>query len=166
MPSITLPHAQWDAEREEVNEIKISKKLLAVTAASAVLVLSTVLVVSLIGSNDKPDITNDLPPADEQPPADDGTDDVPSDTSDTTPTDDDGDEPTDEPDVPIPEEKTTGLEHAYEMHIQNIEKWQLKRGTDSLPQGLQHSMEKLQLNMIKITLKQELKQVHGQSGNH
>jgi hypothetical protein len=166
VPSITLPHAQWDAEREEVNEIKISKKLLAVTAASAILVLSTVLVVSLIGSNDKPDITNDLPPADEQPPADEITDDVPSDTSDTTPTDDDGDEPTDEPDEPIPEEKTTGLEHAYAMHVRNIEKWLQNKGTDYCPRGLQHSMDKLELNLFKITLKQELKQVHGQSGNH
>jgi hypothetical protein len=65
--------------------IRLSKRKLATVAATAVLLLSIVLLWSMIGGNDKPDITTDIP---EQPDSnpDEGVDD--GDTSDGTGDDD------------------------------------------------------------------------------
>jgi hypothetical protein len=67
-----------------VRGIRISKRLLTSAVVGAFLVLGTVLIVSLIGGNDKPDITTEIPPDDEQLP-DDNMDTQPD---DSTPTDD------------------------------------------------------------------------------
>lgn len=64
--------------------IKISKRLLTSVVVGAALVLSTVLVVSLIGGDDKPEVTTEKPPADEQPSQDDQDD-----TADDEPSADD-----------------------------------------------------------------------------
>ena len=58
----------------------MSKRLFASAVVGAMLVISAVLVVSLIGGDDKPDITNDVPQEDEQ---------LPDDSQDDTPVDDD-----------------------------------------------------------------------------
>ena len=69
--------------------IRLSKRKLATVAATAVLLLSIVLVWSMIGGNDKPDITTDIP---EQPDSnpDDGADD--GDTGGDDQSSDDGDQ--------------------------------------------------------------------------
>jgi len=48
--------------------IRLSKRLFASAVVGAMLVISAVLVVSLIGGDDKPDITTDIPDEDEQLP--------------------------------------------------------------------------------------------------
>ncbi len=60
--------------------IRMSKRLFASAVVGAMLVISAVLVVSLIGGDDKPDITNDVPQEDEQLP-DDSQDDTPVETT-------------------------------------------------------------------------------------
>ncbi len=48
--------------------IRLSKRLFASAVVGAMLIISAVLVVSLIGGDDKPDITTEIPPEDEQLP--------------------------------------------------------------------------------------------------
>lgn len=64
----------------------MSKRLFTSIVVGAGLVLSTVLVVSMIGGDDKPEVNTEKPPADEQPPEDDQAADDTSDqdTSDDT----------------------------------------------------------------------------------
>lgn len=86
--------------------IRMSKRLLASSVVGAMLVISAVLVVSLIGGDDKPDITNDVPEEGDEQLPDDSQDDTPVDDStddgtdaDTTPEDDTDDaDDTDETD--------------------------------------------------------------------
>ncbi|MGD9962597.1 MAG: hypothetical protein AB7S97_01665 [Thermoplasmata archaeon] len=89
--------------------IKLSKRLFASAVVGAMLILSAVLVVSLIGGDDKPDITNEMPPEDEQLPEenqDDTAVDEPSDNDAETASDDEpeGDDAEDE----VPDEDDEG----------------------------------------------------------
>jgi len=142
---------RWDAQREEVILIKLSKKLLASTAVGAALILSAVLIVSLTG-NDKPSITTNPPPAEEQPPA--STPESPGSETEvpTTPEEDENDQPGDGGDEPAPEqEKATGLARAYEVHVRNLARMQEKLAamgesilaTENYPHGLVRSTMKL-----------------------
>lgn len=81
----------------------MSKRLVASAAVGALLVISTVLVVSLIGGDDKPDINNEIPPEDEQLPEideDDVADDDSSDNDADTSSDETSDDETPDEEVP------------------------------------------------------------------
>lgn len=140
--------------------------MLVTIGASAVLIVSAVLVVSLSGkSNDKPQTENDIPPVDDTPdqgtiPTDDTTPPVNDDDDTPEVPDDDGDQGDDEPTGIV---KLRGLENAIQKHRDNME----RRGiTMSSGDGhcLTHSLEKLQENLAKNTAKMQEKgeKIHGQ----
>lgn len=141
--------------------------MLVTIGASAVLIVSAVLVVSLSGkSNDKPQTENDIPPVDDTPdqgsnPTDNTTPPVNDDnnTSDV-PDDNDDDQGDDEPTGIV---KLRGLENAIQKHRDNMERRGLTMSSGD-GHGLTHSLEKLQENLAKNTAKMQEKgeKMHGQ----
>ena len=159
--------------------IQHKKRLLAIAAAGAALALSVVMIVSLSG-DDKPTITTNPPPADDQPAStpttsggvsvtpddedeygnphgpghDNGNQ---NDDSDDETGSDDGDDETGDDDDEVPpseDNKTTGLEHAIEVHIRNMERQAEKKGVslESMMEegkGLANALEHLQINLEK-----------------
>lgn len=100
----------WDAEQDRGGErIRLNKRVLATVAAAAVLIMSIALVVSMIGGDDNPDITTDLP--DEQLPdsnpeegVDDGSNDDGASDDEGTGDDDQSSDDEDDDDVKDDEE--------------------------------------------------------------
>lgn len=149
----------WDARREEVIRIKLKKRLVATAVMGMVLLMGVVLVASLNG-DDKPVITTNPPPADEEP-QDAQVDPAPD--AETLPpaSDDYQDEDQDDPcDPELPEDdedgavdddeddaseddggKAHGLQIAIQAHIKNMEKAEMKG--KSVPPGLQNSLQLL-----------------------
>ena len=145
--------------------------MLVTIGASAVLVISAVLVVSLSGkSNDKPQTETDIPPVDDTPdqgsnPTDDTAPPV-NDDDDTpeVPDDDNDDQGDDEPsDDGSGIVKLRGLENAIQKHRDNMERRGLTMSSGD-GHGLTHSLEKLQENLAKNTAKMQEKgeETHGQ----
>lgn len=138
--------------------------MLVTIGASAVLIVSAVLVISLSGkSNDKPQTENDIPPVDNTP-------DQGSNTTDNTtpPANDDNNAPT----VPGDNDgdqggngivKLRGLENAIQKHRDNMERRGITMSSGD-GHGLTHSLEKLQENLAKNTAKMQEKgeKIHGQ----
>jgi len=139
--------------------------LLVTIGASAVLIISAVLVVSLSGkSNDKPQTETDIPPVDDTP--DQGSN--PTDNT-TPPVNDDDDDTSDVPDDDNDDQggndivKLRGLENAIQKHRDNMERRGLTMSSGD-GHGLTHSLEKLQENLAKNTAKMQEKgeETHGQ----
>jgi len=144
----------WDARREEVISIKLSRRLLATALVGVALVISAIMVASLKG-DDKPTINVETPPADEEPQEDAQVNptpdiqDLPDTSDDDQNTDDDEEQddpddpelPDDDEDDPEDDDKATGLGRAIQAHVRNMEKMEQKG--KSTPPGLQHSLELL-----------------------
>ncbi len=135
----------------------MNRRLLATAMVGIALVISAVLVVSMKG-DDKPTITTNPPPADEEP-QDAQVDPTPDAETLPPPPDDDQNDYQDDPDDPElpvededgpgdddeedPEEKgrARGLEKAIQAHIRNLEKADMNG--KSSPPGLQNSLQLL-----------------------
>lgn len=133
--------------------IKLKKRMLVLATVGAALILGVAMIVSLKG-DDKPAITTNPPPADDEP-----VDDAPVTPADedtyVPPTLDDDDDVADEPEVPGDDDtgpgdddddssdndKARGLARAAQVHQRNMDRMMDKGKT--APQGLVQSMEML-----------------------
>ncbi len=146
--------------------IKLTKRLLATAVVGVALVIGAVLVASLKG-DEKPTITTNPPPADEEPQdaqVDPTPDDVVPDDDQDDPElpDDDEDGPgDDDEDDPEDEGKAHGLQNAIQAHIRNMEKAEMKG--KSCPPGLENSLQLL-TEMYAGLLAGE--KVHGNANGH
>lgn len=151
--------------------IKLTKRLLATAVVGIALVIGAVLVASLKG-DEKPTITTNPPPVDEEP-QDAQVDPTPDDETpppppdDVVPDDDDQDDP-DDPELPDDDEdgpgdegKAHGLQNAIQAHIRNMEKFESKG--KSCPPGLENSLQLL-TEMYAGLLAGE--KVHGNANGH
>jgi len=132
--------------------IKFKRRLLATAVVGIALVIGAVLVVSMKGE-DKPTITTNPPPDDEEPqdaqvdPADDAETMVSPDESEDDPDDpelpdDDENGPGDNgEDDPETNGKAHGLQTAIQAHVETMEKTEMKG--QSVPTGLHNSLQVL-----------------------
>lgn len=158
--------------------IKLTKRLVATAVVGVALVIGAVLVASLKG-DEKPSITTNPPPQDEEPqdaqvdPAPD--EDTPPPSSDNVAPDDDQDDqedpelPDDDEDGPAngdeddPEDdgKGHGLQNAIQAHMRNMEKFESKG--KSCPPGLENSLQLL-MELYEGQLSGE--KTHGNANGH